>query len=419
MRARKQLVENMLSLLVLQGANYLLPLITLPYLVRVLGPTKFGLLAFAQAFIQYFAVVTDYGFNLTATREIAVQRHDSKQVFETFKTVLAIKLALMVLSFMVMGVIVVSLPKFRQEWPLYFCTFLNVLGNVLFPLWLYQGLERMKYITALTLTARVLATVAIFAFVRNGNDYLLAAAIQAGGGVVGGILGLVAATTVIPIRGPFLPSVAEVWARLRDGWPVFVSSVGVTLFSNSNIFILGLFASLEVVGYFAIADKIVRAVIGLSIPISSAIYPRVSFLFAHSKEMAISFLRKVLVFGGGGFLLISLALFIYANLVAKLVIGHSNDDVGTLIRLMSIVPFSVFVDNVYGIQILLNLGMTQQLMRAILYAGAFSVLTSFVVVPQWGARASAVIFTLSQLLVLLLMVIPVSQTGIRLLGRTE
>jgi PST family polysaccharide transporter len=318
-----------------------------------------------------------------------------------------------------MSIIVLSSQKFRPEAAVYYWTFLLVVGNALFPVWLYQGLERMKYITALTLGPKILATAAIFLLVHREQDYVVAAAIQGVGGFLAGAVGLVAVNNLVPVKALALPSLEDMRTTLREGWSVFVSSFGVTLFGNSNIFILGLFASLDTVGHFAVADKVVRATIGLTVPINTAVYPRVSVLFAKSIGGAINFLRRVLLLGGLAFFALSLALFLGASLIAKLVTGQTNPEITSLIRLMAIIPFTVFVDNVFGVQPLLNLGMTRQLMKAILSAGAFSVVASFLTVPRFGAPASAVVFTLSQVVVLFLMVIPVHQRGIRLLGRTE
>ena len=188
---RKRLTSNFFSLSVLQALNYILPLITLPYLVRVLGPEKYGLISFAQAFIGYFTILTDYGFGLSATREISIHREDEKKVSEIFSSVMIAKIFLGILSFIILGLVLLSVPKFGNEWLLYIFTFGTVLGNIFFPVWFFQGMEKMKWITILNVISKVIFTICIFIFIHSESDYLYVSLINSLGYLVAGIISLI------------------------------------------------------------------------------------------------------------------------------------------------------------------------------------------------------------------------------------
>lgn len=141
---RKTLLENFLSLGALQIVSYVIPLINLPYLSRILGVEMFGLVFFAFAFMQYFIMLTDYGFGLSATREIAINRHNKNNLSNIFSAVTFIKLCLLLVSFLILCLMIIFIPKLHENWLVFLLSFLMVVGNAIYPVWFFQGMERMK-----------------------------------------------------------------------------------------------------------------------------------------------------------------------------------------------------------------------------------------------------------------------------------
>src|ERR1700761_8375418 len=119
----RRVVRNAASVMAVQAGSYILPLINIPYLLRVIGPEHYGLIAFSQAMMMYFVILSDYGFDLSATRELAVHRNDVKLRSELYCSVMAIKCALCLLSFLILCSVVHFVPRFQNDAPVFFASF--------------------------------------------------------------------------------------------------------------------------------------------------------------------------------------------------------------------------------------------------------------------------------------------------------
>lgn len=283
---KKRLLGNFLSLSGLQVFTYILPLITLPYLVRVLGVEKYGLVMFAQSFIVFFNILVDYGFNLSATREIAVNRDNKAKVTEIYSSVMTIKVLLLGASFTILSSIVFSVEKFTPDATLYLLTFLMVVGQALFPIWYFQGMERMKYITIINILSRVFFTVAIFVFVNNEGDYVLVPVLNGLGACIGSFYALWLIRISFQQRFEF-QSLKNITLHFKDSTQFFLSRVAVSIYTSANTFVLGIFTDNTMVGYYSIAEKLYQAMQSLYSPINQTLYPYVA------KEKNIMLFRKI------------------------------------------------------------------------------------------------------------------------------
>lgn len=410
---RRRMLGNMTSLFTLQGANYALPLVTLPYLVRVLGPEKFGLIAFAQAFMQYFAVATDYGFNLSATREVAVHRENPQKLAQIISAVMTIKIALAVVGAGVLALVVFLIPSFYVYWPLYAVVYLSVLGATLFPTWLFQGLERMRDITWMNVGARIITTACIFFFVRNASDYVTAAAIQSVPAMMAAIPAWIGMRQSHRVKLN-LPKLDTIREQLKSGWHVFLSTAAINVYTSSNTFILGLIVGPVAVGYFSAANKLVQAVQGLLSPVTQTLYPHISMLAARSRDEALTFIRKVLkIIAPVSFLLSGILLAGSAPLIG-IVLGAQYGPAISVLEWLAFLPFIIALSNVFGIQTMLTFGMNQLFSRILMASAGLNFLLVFPLAWRFGAGGAAMSMLLTETFVTSTMAWVLHRRGINL-----
>ncbi|MCX7655723.1 MAG: flippase [Treponemataceae bacterium] len=410
----RRLFENFISLAVLQGLNYILPLITFPYQVRVLGVEKFGLLAFVTATVAYLQIFTDYGFNLSATREVAIHRDNKEKLEEIFSSVMIIKIGLFVISFLLLTVLVFSFKKFRHDWFIYYLAFGTVLGQVLFPVWFFQGMERMRYITFLNILAKSFFTIAIFVFIKEQEDYWMIPLLNSIGFLVAG------GASLLLIKKQFNVSLRCVKAKsiqcqLQEGWHVFVSSVAISLYTISTTFILGLFTNNTIVGYYSAADKIIQAVKGLYTPFSQGLFPFISKKTSESKEMGLSFIQKITKYTFAVTSVISLFVFLFSKSIIAILLGKNYQNSIIVLKIFSIHPLLIGLSNVFGIQTMLVFNRKKAFQNILILASIINICLSLILIPFYNHIGSAISVTVVEFYVTIAMFIYLQKTGIKIM----
>ena len=289
----RKLFSNFTSLSLLQFANLILPIITFPYLVRTIGVEKYGLLMFAQAFIGYFTLISDYGFNLSGIREISLNRNNINKLTTIYNSILSLRLMLSLFGFFIMSILVFSIDKFLTNWELYFLTYGLILGNALFPTWFFHGIEKMKLVTILTVVAKLIFTLAIFIFVKSESDYLLVPILNSFGYIISGLISLYIVNRKFKIKFK-VESFNAYRNQLVQGWYIFISKISTNIYTITTTFILGLATNNTAVGYYTIAEKVIRIIVGLFSPLIQTIYPYFIQLVQNSRKKSVIFLNTVI-----------------------------------------------------------------------------------------------------------------------------
>lgn len=414
----KVLIRNIASLLGIQGMNYIIPLITLPYLVRTLGPVGYGSLGFSLAIIQYFCLLTDYGFNLSVTRQISVIRDDKCRVSELFWNILSCKLLLAFVSLVILFMVTMISNKLLDMLPILLAAYGLVLGNVLFPTWLFQGKESMGWIAMANIIARLSAVPLIFIFVNNPSDSWVAAFISGITSILAGLIGL-----WFIYRQSWISWNRPSWMRMSQelgkGWHVFLSDVAISLYTTSTTVILGFIAGPIAVGFYVAADKLRQAVQGLIGPVSQALYPRINATMAKDKAKAFGIIRKLLKWQVCCTCLLSIGLFFGANHIIELVYGSHYYPSISVLYWLAWLPVIISFSNVFGVQTLLVLGLNSLFSRILIFAGIIN-LVLLVPMAMWlGENGAAISVFITEIFVTFLMFLVILKRKIPLFRKSN
>ena len=354
-KEKRIVLWNFISLTTLQSISYTLPLIVLPYLIRVIGMENFGLIAFAQSLVQYFMILTDYGFSLSATKAISLIGEHKQKTNTLFSSVMTVKLILSAISFLILCLLLYYVPKFRNDWMVYFLSFGSVIGSTLFPVWFFQGKEKMGYITVVNVLTGIAYTVSIFIFVNGPQDFILVPLSNSLFSLCSGIIGLYIAFRKFRVEFILL-KYHNIKQELKMGWDIFVSILSINAYTTTRIFAVGLLTNNIITGYFSLAERIANVI--QTFPMDSftrAVFPRISNVFVKNRQRAVAIMYRIQDNITLGFVVCLPICYFLAPQIIKIACGYAYPEVVLTFRLLLAAVFFVGANN-FKVQFLLVCG---------------------------------------------------------------
>lgn len=335
--ADRAIIENIVGLYVIQIAGYALPLVTIPYLSRTFAPAGFGAYLFCLSIALWASTIIEYGFNLSAARDVSRAREEPKIVKSVVSNVLGTKAILTFLALVGELFMAAVVPMFHSGY-LLLPTLIYSMALGFSSNWYFQGKERLLRVSLVDLLSRALGTVAIFFFVHGPGDVWKAMTITS---ISSWVSTGVPMLWMIREVGISWPTWRSVWRTLTDGWYFFLYRSVNSLYSSVGTFVIGVLGASYLVGYYGGAEKLVRACLTFFTPVIQSLYPRLSFLLSRDRPHSQGFFRFWFIVMLGMSVLMFTVLSLGASTWITLFVGIGYDRSVFLLQILAgLIPVS-------------------------------------------------------------------------------
>jgi PST family polysaccharide transporter len=384
---RHPITRNVIALYWVQVAMFVLPLITLPYLARVLEPSAYGLVIFAQGVAALLTVFVDWGLGWTGVRGVAEDRTDPDRLAGVVQRVRGGQLLLAAASVVIALAAFALHPTLRDHPGFLVLAWVTAVASALSPDWFFLGIEKARVTAFILLGFRVIAAALTFVLVRNADDAWIVMALLAGTSVGG----LIVADSLMYRRVAFrVPDWRSSLAEIRQATTIFVGGLAVGLYTAFNVVLLGFFESSADVAHFGAAERLVRTSMLILTPIGGAVIPRLTALQAEGRRDRA---RKLLITATLAALVPALVLLIalagFGHEIVHVLYGDRFvDETVPILRVLAlIVP--VNVTGSILVLWLLTLHKEKLILRIVLIAGVANIIFGCLFTSAWGSMGMA------------------------------
>lgn len=415
--SKKGLVKNVFSLSLVQIANYVFPFITIPIVSRIIGPDKFGVVNFAAAFMTYFTLLINFGFDLSATRAIAASKNSLEERNRIFNQVLLAKMVLFGASLVLFLVSLFTIPELRNEKSVAVFSFILCFSWVITPNWLYQAMQELSRIAMFNMATKVLFTIVVLWVIREKSDYIWLPLVTSVAQLLVGVYSFYYAVRRYKIQIK-LPSLRPVLQMLWNERIIFFSMVVINLYTTTNVVMLGFLQSPDQVGYYTAGYRLIIILQQLiMMPLSQALFPFIGAAFAINREKGLDVIRQMLPVVNFITLGAAVVLFVIGPYMILLLYGNKFEPSIEVFRILTFLPVIIGFSNLLGIQTMLNLKMDKQFFRITAFGALSSIGLNFLLVTRYGFIGSALTWLITEIFITVSMYIVLSKSGISIIER--
>lgn len=388
MKKNVTVLHNFIMNMILTMSSFLFPLITFPYVSRVLLPEGTGRVSFATSVISYFLIIAQLGIPTYGIRACAKVRDDKAELSRTAKEIFVINLIMGVVSYALFGISVVLIPKFGEQKILLLIMSSTIMLNALGMEWLYKALELYSYITWRSICCKLIAVVLMFALVHSKEDYIVYGAVTVFASSISNILNFIYANKFIDFK------ICKKLHLIRHMKPImvfFAISCATTVYLNLDTVMLGFMKTDVDVGYYNAAVKIKNVLVSVVTSLGAVLLPRVTYYWEKGekdkfKKLSVKALHFVIF--------ISVPLMTYFIVFAKqgILLLSGADYLKSVLPMQCMMPTLLFIGltNIMGIQIMVPIGKENGSLVSVAAAALVDLVLNMVLIPRYAATGAAI-----------------------------
>lgn len=390
-----KILKNFSYLGVVQILNYALPIITIPLVSRALGVEKIGLISYIFSYISYLILFVNYSFSLTAIRK----QNQLNDLSLTFSLVFKSQLFLLVLTLPFLLIALLFIPDLKYNWSLTCISYIAVLGAFFDKNWIFQYKQDLSLVAIINVIIKIIGIVFILFFIKEQTDYLLYAIILYSVLFLSNIILFFISIKKYEIKILKITK-KQMIDFLKEGKMLFFSSVVISLYTSTTTLLLGIYCSNRDVGLYSSAMKLIDiAKVFAIMPITQLIYPIVSQKISENVHEGVLFVKKIMPIFNFMAILLFIGAIIVGPFMLHLLFGSQFLDAIPILWVLSLTLILILYSTIFGVLLMVNLGMDHLFFKNQLFVAIFSVLITIFILPYGAGMTSAIILVVSEILI--------------------